>query len=168
MLKRAVITSVVLALLSSGGFRSQIASSSSCDVGYVVLMLLGAGDARTHPGDWASNQRVARQGVARQRLDVAPALPAHHVTAAARLHGELFRPDAEDFFLIACNAFPWQRVADAPWEGPLMTTTWWVWPYDITSRWSTLRGLYWLYIKLVTTATSLDIVTPTGGSTMSA
>jgi len=35
-----------------------------------------------------------------------------HVTAAARLRGELFSENAEDFFLIARNAFPWQRVAD--------------------------------------------------------
>lgn len=35
-----------------------------------------------------------------------------HVTTAARGRGELFAPNAEDYFFIAFNNFPWHRVAD--------------------------------------------------------
>ena len=35
-----------------------------------------------------------------------------HVTAAARHRGQLFRENAEDYFFIAFNDFPWHRVAD--------------------------------------------------------
>ena len=34
------------------------------------------------------------------------------VTQAARQHGQLFGEDAEDYFFIAFNDFPWHRVAD--------------------------------------------------------
>jgi len=36
----------------------------------------------------------------------------HHVTAAARHRGQLFAENAEDYFFIAFNDFPWHRVAD--------------------------------------------------------
>jgi len=35
-----------------------------------------------------------------------------NVTEAARQRGQLFREDAEDYFFIALNDYPWDRVAD--------------------------------------------------------
>jgi len=35
-----------------------------------------------------------------------------HVTAAARQRGQLFAENAEDYFFIAFNDFPWHRVVD--------------------------------------------------------
>ena len=35
-----------------------------------------------------------------------------HVTKVAKKYGRLFRTDAEDYFLVAFNDFPWNRVPD--------------------------------------------------------